>query len=135
MILPKIFGHRTLVSTNGCFDGLHPGHFFFLGYCSAHGDRLVVGINSDDYIVKHKRDNPIPAQQRKRALLDIGFITKVVVFDEDNPIEFLKREKPDVHCIGMEYKGKAPEEPYCKANGIKVVYVPRIRGWSSSALR
>jgi len=133
-ILP-FFGRRTVVSTNGCFDGLHSGHYYFLGYCRAQGEKLVVGINSDKYIIRHKRLDPLPARQRQRALLNTGFIAKVVIFDEENPIEFLKREKPDVHCIGKEYKGKAPEEAYCKANGIKIVYVPRIRGWSSSALR
>lgn len=127
--------NNIVVTTNGCFDGLHAGHFFFLGYCLAQGSTLIVGINSDEYIIKHKRPNPIPQDIRKQELLNIGCISKIVIFNEDNPIEFLKQEKPQIHCIGKEYEGIAIEEPYCNNNGIKLIYIPRLMKYSSSLIK
>ena len=38
---------RTVVFTNGVFDILHAGHVKVLEKAKAHGDLLVVGVNSD----------------------------------------------------------------------------------------
>ena len=124
-----------LVTCNGCFDGLHHGHMFFLGFCRGQGSRLIVGINSDRYIVVNKRPNPTPEEQRLRDLLNLGFIEKVEIFQESDPREFIVRNRPDIHCIGEEYKDMAIELPTCRELGIKVVFVPRIGTWSTTALK
>lgn len=124
-----------LVTCNGCFDGLHPGHLFFLGFCRGQGTRLVVGINSDDYIRRHKRPLPTPEKQRISDLLELGFIDVVEVFPEEDPSEFIRRNKPVIHCIGEEYRGIAVELKVCAELGVQVVYIPRIGKWSSSSWR
>ena len=50
---------KKLVTCNGAFDGLHPGHLFYLGFCRGQGDELVVGINGDDYI-RNKKQRELP---------------------------------------------------------------------------
>lgn len=124
-----------LVTCNGCFDGLHPGHLFFLGFCRAQGSRLIVGINSDGYIAQNKRSHPIPSWERKMSLIALGVIERVEVFTENDPIEFIRRTEPEVHCIGEEYRGSAAELEICRMKGIKVVFVPRVGRWSSTLLR
>jgi D-beta-D-heptose 7-phosphate kinase / D-beta-D-heptose 1-phosphate adenosyltransferase len=126
---------RILVTCNGCFDGLHPGHMFFLGFCRGQGDRLIVGINADHYILTHKRPNPIPVEERKQVLMDLGIVESVDVFTENNPIEFIKRTEPHIHCISEEYRDTAVELDMCIKRGIIVVYVPRIGKWSSTMMR
>ena len=128
-------GNQGLVTTNGCFDGLHPGHLFFLGFCRAQGSRLIVGINTDEYIIRRKRPLPIPQDQRQRDLLELGFVDSVVIFQEDDPNEFLNIIKPDIHCIGEEYKDTAAELDVCRKLGVRIVYVPRIGRWSSTSIR
>lgn len=125
-----------IVTCNGCFDGLHPGHLFFLGYCKALGDKLVVGINSDEYIKENKRVKPhFNEKQRKLMLKKTGVVDRVIVFNENSPIEFMKKVGPDIHCTGEEYlDGVCPEEPYCKEHDIRLVYVPRTKiNWSTSS--
>ena len=39
-----------IVWTNGCFDILHRGHLEMFKYARSCGDRLVVGIDSDDKV-------------------------------------------------------------------------------------
>jgi D-beta-D-heptose 7-phosphate kinase/D-beta-D-heptose 1-phosphate adenosyltransferase len=120
---------------NGCFDGLHPGHMFFLGFCRGQGDRLVVGINSDEYIRSKKGREPVPYAERAAALRAIGCIEAVVIFEECNPSVFIRSVHPDVHCIGEEYRDTAAELETCRELGIDVVYVPRVGKWSTTGLR
>ena len=126
---------KTVEKCNGCFDGLHPGHLFFLGFACAHGDELVVGINSDEYIARRKGKVLVPVQERVKALMGLGIVKKVVIFDDD-PRCFIRQIHPDVHCTGYEYReGKAIEDQLCKDMGIRLVFVPRVGEWSSTILR
>ena len=38
---------QRIVFTNGCFDILHAGHVRYLAAARAHGDVLILGLNSD----------------------------------------------------------------------------------------
>lgn len=40
--------------TNGCFDGLHEGHRFFLRECLLNCDKLIVLMNDDWWLRSHK---------------------------------------------------------------------------------
>jgi len=124
-----------LVTCNGCFNLLHPGHMFYLGFCRGQGDELVVGINSDSYIRRHKEREPIPEKERIDALMALGFIKQVHVFWEDDPSLFIKMIRPDIHCTGEEYEGRCPEQVICEEIGAKLVFVPRVGHWSSSMMR
>jgi len=124
----------TLVTCNGCFSHLHPGHLFFLGFARGQGDLLVVGINSDDYIRSKKKYEPIPEQERAKSLMDLGFIHRVIIFHEDDPCGFIKAVQPDVHCIGEEYGQGCVEWPICQQFSIRVSFIPRIGKWSTRAI-
>lgn len=124
-----------VVTANGCFDNLHDGHVYFLSFCLRQGDKLVVGINTDEYICRKKTMNMVSAEKRKQELLNLGFVDEVIIFPEDDPCNFIAKVNPQIHCIGMEYKGKAIEENFCKSRGIEIVYVPRVGGWASSNAR
>lgn len=124
-----------MVTCNGCFDGLHPGHLFFLGYARAQGENLIIGINSDDYISRKKRPKPnFNEIQRRDVLLSLGIAKDVIIFNEDNPIEFIKKIKPDIHCVGEEYKGTAIETSTVESIGGKMCWVPRTNFWTTSKL-
>ena len=122
-----------IVTCNGCFDVIHAGHLFFLGYAVAiaEGGELVVGINSDDYIRIKKGVEPVPSDQRAADLLSLDIVDRVVVFDEDDPREFIRNSKTDIHCIGEEYRDTAIELSVCEEIGCGIAYVPRIGDWSS----
>jgi D-beta-D-heptose 7-phosphate kinase/D-beta-D-heptose 1-phosphate adenosyltransferase len=126
---------QRVVTCNGCVDGLHAGHYFFPGFCRAQGDLVVVGINSDRYILQHKRDNVTPQAERMAALLDNGLAGDVVPYDDETPCNFIAAIGPDVHCIGMEYMNKAKEEEVCDRLRIPVVYVPRLPYFSTTSIK
>jgi len=124
-----------IVTTNGCYDGIHPGHLFLFGYARALGDKLIIGINSDEYILFKK--NRIPhytLDQRKQILFNTGIFFQIDSFNEDTPNEWLRKIKPDIHCIGEEYAPNPAEKVVCDELGIKLIYVPRIKNLASSQL-
>ena len=62
---------KTIVFTNGCFDLIHKGHINLLTVASKYGDKLIVGINSDESVKKLKGEKrPIEDQKtRKKNLI------------------------------------------------------------------
>ena len=96
----------TTVFTNGCFDILHRGHVEYLRQSKGLGDRLIVGLNSDSSVRRLKGDSrPINNQEDRAALLKaLRFVDEVVIFDEDTPLELIKRLRPDIITKGGDYK-------------------------------
>jgi len=92
----------TLVFTNGVFDLLHVGHLRLLHFARQQGDWLVVTINSDVSTrrIKGPRRPIIPAEERREALFALRCVDDVQIFDEDTPVELIRRLRPDVLVKG-----------------------------------
>ena len=125
---------KTVVTCNGCFDGLHPGHLFFLGYAAGQGDELIVGLNSDAYIRRHKREPHFTEKEREKMLYGSGVVSEIRVFDEDTPNEFIAQVEPDVHCTGEEDGFDCPESKVLKIMGVELLLVPRVGTWATSTI-
>src|SRR5512141_2071319 len=77
-ILPLI-SKKYKVVAGGCFDILHYGHFTFLSNAKKEGDCLIVILESDKFIKKHKNRQPIHSQfQRAEILAALEFVDLVV---------------------------------------------------------
>jgi D-beta-D-heptose 7-phosphate kinase/D-beta-D-heptose 1-phosphate adenosyltransferase len=94
---------QKLVFTNGCFDIIHPGHISLLQKAKSLGDKLIVGLNSDDSIRRIKREPTNTQEARKAVLSAIGCVDEVIIFDDDTPYDLIKRLHPDVLVKGGDY--------------------------------
>ena len=121
---------RNIVWTNGVFDILHTGHLKLLRHAHTLGKRLVVGINSDSSVKRLKGDlRPINDQNtRKEALLELGFVDDVVIFDQDTPYEAIKEIQPDVIVKGGDYT----VEQVVGNDIAKVEIFPTVKGYSTT---
>ena len=121
---------RNIVWTNGVFDILHTGHLKLLRHAHTLGKRLVVGINSDSSVKRLKGDlRPINDQNtRKEALLELGFVDDVVIFEEDTPYEAIKEIQPDVIVKGGDYT----VEQVVGNDIAKVEIFPTVKGYSTT---
>ncbi|QKF61588.1 D-glycero-beta-D-manno-heptose-7-phosphate kinase [Campylobacter curvus] len=101
-------GEKKVVFTNGCFDILHAGHTRYLAKARDFGDILIVGLNSDTSVRRLKGESrPINSQfDRACVLSGLGFVDYVVIFDEDTPLELIKKLRPDILVKGADYEGK-----------------------------
>lgn len=97
---------KKVVFTNGCFDILHAGHLKTLRYAKSLGDRLIVGVNSDESVKRLKGDKRpyIPLEQRMKMLAALECVDNVIWFDEDTPYKLIESLKPDVLVKGSDYQ-------------------------------
>jgi rfaE bifunctional protein nucleotidyltransferase chain/domain len=97
---------RPLVFTNGCFDILHRGHVTYLAQARALGASLIVGVNSDASVKRQGKgaDRPVNALEDRMALLaSLEAVSLVTCFDDDTPLELIRRVKPDVLVKGGDW--------------------------------
>jgi D-beta-D-heptose 7-phosphate kinase/D-beta-D-heptose 1-phosphate adenosyltransferase len=96
---------KKLVFTNGCFDLLHSGHIKLLQSAAKEGDKLVVGLNSDDSVKRLKGAlRPILSETERAAILSsIECVDMVVIFEEDTPLNLIQSLKPDILVKGGDY--------------------------------
>ena len=99
------FLNNRIVFTNGCFDILHRGHIEYLAAAADLGNKLIIGLNSDDSVSRLKgSDRPINSfQDRALALAALRFTDAVVEFNEDTPLNSIRMILPDVLVKGGDY--------------------------------
>ena len=124
--------------TNGVFDLLHPGHVALLEAARAEGDALIVGVNRDASVRRLRKgpDRPaVPETARARLVAALAAVDCVVLFEEDTPLELIRRLRPDVLVKGADY---APADIVGAAEvqgwGGRVVRVPLVRDQSTTTL-
>ena len=127
----------TVVATGGCFDLLHAGHVATLRAARHLGDCLVVCLNSDSSVRRLKGPSRplVPAADRVRVLEAIECVDAVVVFDEDTPVEVIRRIRPHVWAKGGDYAGAdVPEAAVLQEWGGQAVALPYLTGRSTTDL-
>jgi len=127
-----------IVFTNGCFDILHRGHVEYLQEAAALGDRLIIGVNSDDSVRRLGKaaDRPLNDQDsRAKVLAALRLVDAVVIFDQDTPLELIKTIGPDVLVKGGDWK---PEDivgsDVVKKLGGEVRALKLVDGFSTTSL-
>ncbi len=96
---------KKIVFTNGCFDLLHRGHIDYLAKAADLGDKLIIGLNSDQSAKGLKGPGRPITDEDSRALMlaSFSFVDAVILFDEETPLELIKHVKPDVLVKGADY--------------------------------
>ncbi len=126
-----------VVATGGCFDLLHAGHVSLLRQARRLGDCLVVCVNSDESVRRHKGPGrPVnSAADRLRVLEALADVDAAVIFHDDTPAPLLDRLRPDIWVKGADYTAaQLPEAPTVRAYGGEVVLLPFLEGRSTTRL-
>ncbi len=126
-----------VVFTNGCFDLLHRGHVDYLQAAARLGDKLVVGLNSDESVTRLKGSGrPLQtAADRLAILMALAVVDVVVVFNETTPRELIAVLLPDVLVKGGDYRiEEIVGRETVLQNGGAVNLIPTIPGASTSGI-
>lgn len=131
------FKDQKIVFTNGCFDLLHLGHIDYLAKAANLGNKLIVGLNTDNSTARLKgAGRPITDEKSRANLLAaLFFVDAVVLFDEETPYDLIKKIGPDVLVKGADYTvDKIVGSEIVLARGGEVQTIEYIDGYSTSAI-
>jgi len=127
---------KTIVFTNGCFDILHRGHVEYLEFCKSLGDKVVVGLNSDDSVRRIKGlKRPINTQNDRAYVLSaLKVIDYVIIFDEMTPLELIKQISPDILVKGDDWSiEQVVGKDFVESRGGSVILAPFVEGKSTTS--
>jgi len=112
------------VAISGAFDPIHVGHVRYIREAAKLGDRLVVILNSDDFLLRKKGFVFRPFEDRKEILENVKGVDEVIAsVDEDQTVcKTLELLKPDIFAKGGARTGpeNIPEAETCWKIGCKL---------------
>jgi rfaE bifunctional protein nucleotidyltransferase chain/domain len=127
-----------VVFTNGCFDILHAGHVHYLEEARRLGNKLVIGLNTDQSIQRLDKSpaRPIQSQDsRAMVLAALDSVSLVVLFDEDTPKELIETLNPNILVKGADYQiDQIVGGSHVIANGGEVKTLEFLPGYSTSKI-
>lgn len=125
--------------TAGVFDMFHIGHLNLIQRSKELCNKLIVGVNSDDLVLRYKGKRAIINEQhRLRIVAAIRFVDEAYIMDSLDKLEAWERFEFDVVFIGDDWKGTKRwnrTESDLRKVGVDVVYLPYTKNISSSDLR
>lgn len=123
----------------GGFDMLHIGHLNILRSARERCDRLIVGVATDESLIRMKGRPPvIPHLERMELIASLKFVDDVVTDVDQNKMLAWERHPFDVLFKGDDWKGTDKGfqlEQELAAVGARVDYLPYTPSTSSSMLR
>jgi glycerol-3-phosphate cytidylyltransferase len=129
--------------TGGTFDLLHYGHMNFLKQCSKISDRVIVSLNTDEFIFKYKNKYPIMTyNERKRSLEGIRYVDEVIpnIGGEDSKPAILSVH-PNIVAIGDDWAKKDYfaqmnfTQDWLDEQDIVLVYLSYTKGISTTDIK
>lgn len=125
------------VAISGGFDPIHIGHIEMMQEAKGLGDKLVVILNNDNWLIKKKGFAFMPERERKAILEAVRYVDKVIITGHpENPADMsvcaeLEKLKPDIFANGGDRDKKDansktsslnPEQALCNKLRIKMVF-------------
>ena len=98
-----------IVYVDGVFDLTHNGHFKLYKQARSLGDKLYVGVLSDDECENYKRRPILTAEERRLNILNSEYVDKVII-NVPNIVtkEFIEKYKIDI----VAHAHKPDEDDY-----------------------
>ena len=116
---------EKIVAVSGGFSPIHIGHIRYFKDAKKLGDKLIVILNTDEFLKRKKGIVFISYRERKEIIESIKYVDEVIrCIDKDQSVcETLKYLKPDIFAKGGDrILGNIPEKDTCEVLGIKMVF-------------
>ena len=75
---------REVVLVTGGFDPIHSGHISYFNRARELSDRLIVGVNSDEWLRRKKGLYFLPWRERAEIILNLRMVDDVITVPDDD---------------------------------------------------
>ena len=131
--MKKIVGYTT-----GVYDMFHIGHLNILKRAKEQCDYLIVGVSTDELVLKEKNKIPvIPWVERAEIVRAIRYVDEVVVQPDKDKMAAWEKYHFDKMFVGSDWQGTPQWNHFEKQFGeigVEIVYLPHTDGVSSTEL-
>lgn len=125
---------QVIVLACGVWDLFHIGHLNLIRNAKGLGDRLIVGVSTDELVQKEKRKAPvIPFEERVEIVRAIRYVDAVIPQITLDKTELIENLKVDILVAGDDWDRLKGQEVLEKLGG-KVVFFPYTKTISSTNL-
>lgn len=98
------------IYTSGCFDIFHFGHLNILKRSKQMCAHLIVGVSTDELILKEKGRLPvIPFEERVKLVQAINYVDEVIPQIDKNKQRIVDSYNIDAISVGDDWKGRFPK--------------------------
>lgn len=118
-----------VVAVSGGFDPVHIGHVRMMNEAKALGDKLIVILNNDNWLMAKKAFVFMPEEERKEILEAFRVVDEVVLTrhppepDDMSVCDALREVKPDIFANGGDRKvddDDLPPKEYAVCDELKI---------------
>ena len=122
---------RTVL-TYGTFDLFHVGHLNLLRRMRAMGDRLVVGVSTDEFNALKGKRTVVPFKDRFAIVQGVRYVDQVIAENDwSQKASDIQSLGADVLGMGDDWEGKFDH----LSDRCEVVYLPRTKDISSTEIK
>jgi glycerol-3-phosphate cytidylyltransferase len=120
------------ILTYGTFDLFHIGHLRLLQRLRALGDRLIVGVSTDEFNHLKGKKTVVPFADRIEIVRALGCVDLAIPEHcWEQKADDIQKHQVSVFGMGSDWAGRFDElNAHCE-----VVYLPRTEGISSTHIR
>lgn len=125
----------------GVFDLFHVGHLNLIRRAKERCDYLMVGVLTDELVIKFKKNPPyISFEERKQILEAIRYVDEVVAVTEENHEKMKAWNKYHFDCLfsGDDYSGNPywiEDQTTLKSVGSDIEFFPYTKSTSSTMIK
>lgn len=130
---------KTIIGyTTGVYDMFHIGHLNIIRRAKELCDYLIVGVSTDELVLREKGKNPvIPYEERFAIISALKYVDKTVPQPDKNKLAAWEKYHFNKMFVGSDWQGtsqwKKFEEQFAPL-GVEIVYLPHTDGISSTEL-
>ena len=114
--------------TTGVYDLFHIGHLNLIKRAKELCDYLIVGVSTDELVMKEKSKSPvIPYEERVAIIESLRYVDEVVPQLDKNKLAAWERFHFDMMFVGSDWKGTTQWNGYeeqFEPLGVDIIYLP-----------
>ena len=124
--------NRVISIVSGGFDPIHPGHIMMMKDCLKFSNYLIVGVNSNKWLINKKGNYFMDIQHRLYVVSSLNVVNETMEFEDDDKgsannllIKIRNKYSNDkiIFANGGDRNNKTtPEIEFCNKNNVRTLW-------------